>query len=736
MGEQNTFNFRDRNAIEFDGPQKFVWPRLYVHGIEVNQAVQYYKSNEHLTDGNDQAANNAVKLVAGKPAWVRVYVRSGGQWGTIPDVTGTVELSRRSFGSYYQPFSTLSPQAPGMVDALKNLDYAVERGSLAHTLNFIIPAEHMCGNLRLQANIESALGRSKMTIYLNVTLQQTLSLRGIMVGYNGPSSLAAGAPNLNLPAPTVADLQTTSATTLLTFPVRSQANYSTAGTITWNQPLTDAPSCGGCCSPNWVALNAAVNTQRIADGNLPNVLYYGLMANGIPMGPIIGCNTGTVSTSSVGAGMTMAHELGHACGLPHAPCGTGGDPNYPAYEPYDPTNTPMASTGEYGMDISNGNIKTPAIFKDLMSYCGPKWISLYNHGRLTNNSDLNPVHTCVDYPWWRDIILQERDLIPEQWLPDPPPDPTWINRMPQLEPLISIMGVMHSENNLEVLSVMRVQATSGLPRAKQAGLTAELLDDDGKVLAAVPFMQLRDHASGCGCQEDQDESGQNYPYLMQALLKDVAPGAKLKIRKGEKKIWVREAPKKPPQITSFKVAVEGKKLVAQWRMRTAKEDKPIFWIQWSADDGETWRALTSNLTEETVSLDTSTLPGGKVQLRLYGSDGFFTAASEVAAVEISERGLGVSILTPRAGQTLVVSEMMRLWGAAHSERPAEKVEQKAVWFLDGDQVAEGLDVFLPAPKAGEHKLTLEVSKGDQGGEATISFITIDIPSRPDDVKKR
>ena len=82
--------------------------------------------------------------------------------------------------------------------------------------------------------------------------------------------------------------------------------------------------------------------------------------------------------------MTMAHELGHACGLPHAPCGDVGtsDPNYPAYEPYDPSNMPMASIGEYGFNIANGSILPPSMFKDVMSYCGPKWISLHNHGRL------------------------------------------------------------------------------------------------------------------------------------------------------------------------------------------------------------------------------------------------------------------------------------------------------------------------------------------------------------------
>ena len=186
-----------------------------------------------------------------------------------------------------------------------------------------------------------------MTIFVDVTLEQRLRLAGIMVSYNGPASTAPGAPMLNLAAPTLTNLQSTAATTLLMFPVRSAGTYRTAGTVNWTLPLTDAPSCPGCCTPNWVALNTAVDAQRTADGNRTDVLYYGLMAPGIPMGPIIGCNTGGVSTGSANDGMTMAHELGHACGFAHAPCGTPGDPNYPAYEPYDPAGTPQASIGEY-----------------------------------------------------------------------------------------------------------------------------------------------------------------------------------------------------------------------------------------------------------------------------------------------------------------------------------------------------------------------------------------------------
>jgi hypothetical protein len=151
----------------------------------------------------------------------------------------------------------------------------------------------ICGHLRLDVHLTSPGGlTSDHSVRVDVTLQQTLRLAGIMVGYNGPSSSAAGAPNLTLAAPTLADLQTTSAWTLPTFPVRSIATYRTAGTVTWNLPLTDPPSCAGCRSPNCVALNNTVQAVRTADGNGTDVLYYGLMANGIPMGPIIGCHPG------------------------------------------------------------------------------------------------------------------------------------------------------------------------------------------------------------------------------------------------------------------------------------------------------------------------------------------------------------------------------------------------------------------------------------------------------------
>jgi hypothetical protein len=55
-------------------------PRLlsvHSNSVEVTQAIQYHQAARHLTNPADWRPDNSVPLVVGKPAWVRVYVRSG-----------------------------------------------------------------------------------------------------------------------------------------------------------------------------------------------------------------------------------------------------------------------------------------------------------------------------------------------------------------------------------------------------------------------------------------------------------------------------------------------------------------------------------------------------------------------------------------------------------------------------------------------------------------------------------
>ena len=49
---------------------------VLIRGVEVTQAIQYYRSRNHLTDAADRKPDNSMPLIANKPAWVRVYVES------------------------------------------------------------------------------------------------------------------------------------------------------------------------------------------------------------------------------------------------------------------------------------------------------------------------------------------------------------------------------------------------------------------------------------------------------------------------------------------------------------------------------------------------------------------------------------------------------------------------------------------------------------------------------------
>jgi hypothetical protein len=49
---------------------------IFIDGVEVTQAIQYGRTKDHLTDPADRGPDNSIRLVADKPAYVRVYVRT------------------------------------------------------------------------------------------------------------------------------------------------------------------------------------------------------------------------------------------------------------------------------------------------------------------------------------------------------------------------------------------------------------------------------------------------------------------------------------------------------------------------------------------------------------------------------------------------------------------------------------------------------------------------------------
>lgn len=121
---------------------------------------------------------------------------------------------------------------------------------------------------------------------------------------------------------------------------------------------------------------------------------------------------------------TMVHEVGHAHGREHAPCGLGGQPS----DRYYPNNT--GKIDDWGFDHRSSDLRSPGTFVDIMSYCSPAWISVYNYDalytRFENIDRLQRVAVIderdIDLPW--PVLIEESDgtlawgrSIPQETLP-------------------------------------------------------------------------------------------------------------------------------------------------------------------------------------------------------------------------------------------------------------------------------------------------------------------------------
>ncbi|GAA1740612.1 hypothetical protein GCM10009809_40190 [Isoptericola hypogeus] len=707
---------------ELDTASVFFKP--WVSGIEVTQAIQFFDSELHLTDPGDRQGDNAQRIVANKPMWVRVYVRS--LIGSQAIGNATLRLQRRVFGFLYQDVAILSAHSSSTPSTQPSLftPYETVRGDIGRTVNFVVPASEVQGYLRLVVHLSAGSTTIERTLNVGATLRQTLRLAGVAISYNGPTSISNNA-NLQLAAPTVGDLQAMAGVALTIFPVRSAARFRIAGSLVQTNHLQDTSFPASGCGTQWNALHARVAGVRTADGNQAGWIYYGLLPAGTPMGPVGGCGGGGVAVGPIGQPWTLAHEAGHAAGLPHAPSGgaPNADPNFPAYEPYDPTGVAQGRTGEYGLDINNGQVKTPDVHRDVMGYAGPQWISPYNYGRLTDNQQFTPTTVGIDWPWWHDLVWEEvqlkewwwLDLKKEVELPVFPPS--------RFERVISVIVQVDHGRLVDQVDVARTGMYTDLPVAGRTRFGVRLVDGEGRVIAEGQLGRLTTAASGCGCADDAlvSDAADGGSYVAQVLLPDVEGGAALEIVDGDDVVWRREAPDESPTVDVARPrSAKNGSVTLRWESKGASDH----WVRWSAD-GEEWRSVATGLVGGSFTVGPDVLPAGKVLLQVVAHDGFHSTASEPVTVTVPERAPQVAILHPQDGRTYTAGQELRLWGSAFGVAE-DAADESAVWSIDGKEVARGLDAWVALDK-GKHTVTLGIS----GAEASVA-VTVEVYERPTD----
>jgi hypothetical protein len=150
----------------------------------------------------------------------------------------------------------------------------------------------------------------------------------------------------------------------------------------------------------------AITAMRRNESADKDVYYYGIFAPTSTFSTYCsgGCTTGLChltgssddfNRACVGVGFTgnssagtLAHELGHAHGIRHAPCGgvAGSDTSYPYTG---------GKIGAWGYDNRNKTLINPTKTYDFMSYCSPDWISDYAFDKIIHRMNFISKETKI-----------------------------------------------------------------------------------------------------------------------------------------------------------------------------------------------------------------------------------------------------------------------------------------------------------------------------------------------------
>jgi hypothetical protein len=355
---------------------------LRIWGIEATQAIQFFRSTHPLCVGSGAAKvpcpDNGVPLVAGKPLVLRLYVS-----GATPGAgVGGVVSRPTSGGTYGSTFSiagtggTVATAAPAMRTDPSTTLQVVLKAQPAGTYAFdVVVLEYAPG-------WGSVVATATASITLSFTERRRIRVRLVRIHYKGRG--------MDVPAPSARDFwdATEFAQRVLPIPspgfeiVRdSVADYD--GDFTRIDPSAHDPMWAGYAANRGTTGNLLniLDVLAAAESLPGDVVYVAIYPDGVNQAAFSGWAVGRWIISDRGP-ETFAHEILHKSGSPqHAPCGGPAwvDPNYPDYPSFSAL--PAASIGEVGLDPVSLKTYDPLSTYDLMSYCGPKWISPYNFTR-------------------------------------------------------------------------------------------------------------------------------------------------------------------------------------------------------------------------------------------------------------------------------------------------------------------------------------------------------------------
>jgi hypothetical protein len=326
-------------------------PHLRILQAEVTQAIQ--------------RLDNTVRLAGRRRTLMRVYLDSGldlfafaGAPGSIPGVTGTVSIRRGP-----QVLAIVQPLNSPFTTGFFFLPYG--RRSLATSINFMLPFEHLEGDLSLDINLRLETLPAGVVDGPHCT-----AARSVQVKFEPPRRISlvrimVGDDWRGLPAPQVSEWQVALQGAMTRFPIADDGweirvhpgytvvtvDYDLSDREGWDDVVDEIDDVAGDASDSW---------DHTWIGLLP------AFRSGVDTFTTLGLaedDPDEYRTMAVVAGRpdVFAHELGHTLGIGHANCPPGRpdnvDPSLPSF------------IEEAGVDLYAMMVMDDGSTGELMGYC-------------------------------------------------------------------------------------------------------------------------------------------------------------------------------------------------------------------------------------------------------------------------------------------------------------------------------------------------------------------------------
>jgi K319L-like, PKD domain len=422
------------------------------------------------------------------------------------------------------------------------------------------------------------------------------------------------------------------------------------------------------------------------------------------------------------SGLFLAHELGHNYGRRHIHCPDVFPPGQNNFDDVlfpcslgDPNRNPASAT--FGYDPSNDKSIPPDTAADIMSYNGSRWTSVF-----TWQNVLSAMLAKVGPPMGGGMMMS-------------------LNSEGNSPGSGSMLLLARGRIDLDAQSA-RFDAFYCVPEsvAPAANVAESRADADRAASEPHPFYarllgasgQLLSQTAVLAREIEVEETNQ----LHFAQFVDCPDGVRIiQLVRDNQVLAERIVSPNPPEL-SLGARVEdssSQTMSLNWTASDSDGDPLSFTLQYSPDNGASWRALRTDYPYEQITFGTQLLPGGgQALLRVIASDGVNTATATTAPFAVSNHPPMVYIDGVLENQKLDFGAAAELQGIAldpESGMTANHLD----WVLSGPTPRNGNTDTLPLAglSPGAYTATLTAMDTDSLTNIATRHFEVLPPNIPD-----